>query len=523
MNTLPSPRPLVVAILDGWGVSTQKEGNAILAAKTPTLDMLAQHYPLATITAAGAEVGLPWGEVGNSETGHRNIGAGRVAYQIRQAIDREIENGNFFKNEVLLSALQHAEQHKSRLHLMGLIGPGGVHAHSSHLFALLKLLQQHHFSQPVFLHLFTDGRDTGPKMGLAHVEEIEDKLRELGMGRVASVTGRLYAMDRNENWERTQATYDMLRGTYAMTTAPSAWEAIRQAYVQEVLDEKISPTAITRGGSPLGSMQDGDAVIFFNFRPDRARQLTKMFTEQAKDTIKLVTFVEYDHTLGVPAAFHEEAVEQPLAKVLADGGLQQLHISETEKYAHVTYYLNVGREEPFAGEEHVLIKSSNTPDFASIPHMEAGVITRRMVQELQAGKFDVYFINYANADMVGHTGNFEAAVEACSFLDQCLGQLWTALEAAHGALIVTADHGNAEDMMDPASKTATTDHSSNPVPFYYAHPQLKRTVAKSAAELNQIFSTPIGVLADVAPTILEILNLPKPAEMTGVSLLNSLQ
>lgn len=517
---------MVIAILDGWGVSTQTEGNAILAARTPTLDSLAQYYPLATITAAGAEVGLPWGEVGNSETGHRNIGAGRVAYQIRQAIDREISSGAFFKNEVLLSAVQHAEQHKSRLHLMGLIGPGGVHAHSSHLFALLQLLQQQHFAQPVFLHLFTDGRDTGPKMALAYVEEIEEKLTEIGIGRVASITGRLYAMDRNENRERTKATYDMLRGTYAMTTAPSAWEAVRQAYVQEVLDEKIAPTAITRGGGPLGPMQDGDAVIFFNFRPDRARQLAKMFTrqsgEQVEPDIKLVTFVEYDQTLGVPAAFKEEAVEQPLAKVIADASLKQLHISETEKYAHVTYYLNVGREQPFAGEEHVLIKSSNTHDFASIPHMEAETITSHMVQELQAGKFDVYFINYANADMVGHTGNFAAAVEACSFLDICLGQLWTAVEAAQGALIVTADHGNAEDMMDPASKTATTDHSSNPVPFYYVHPRLKRTAAKSASELNQIFTTPIGVLADVAPTILEILNLPKPVEMTGVSLLNSL-
>lgn len=512
----------MVAILDGWGVSTQKEGNAILAATTPTLDMLAQYYPLATITAAGVEVGLPWGEVGNSETGHRNIGAGRVAYQIRQAIDREIASGSFFKNEVLLSALRYVEQNKSRLHLMGLIGPGGVHAHSSHLFALLQLLQQQHFSQPVFLHLFTDGRDTDPKMALGHVEEIEEKLREIGFGHVASVTGRLYAMDRNENWERTKATYALLRGTYAMTTAPSAWEAVRQAYVQEVLDEKIAPTAITRGGAPLGPMQDGDAVIFFNFRPDRARQLTKMFKEQAGEKIKLVTFVEYEQTLRVPAAFHEEMVEQPLAKVLADASLTQLHISETEKYAHVTYYLNVGREQPFPGEEHVLIKSSNTQDFSSIPHMEAGAITSRMVQELQAGKFDVYFINYANADMVGHTGNFAAAVEACSFLDVCLGQLWTAVEAARGALLITADHGNAEDMIDPASKTVTTDHSSNPVPFYYAHPKLKRTVAKSAAELHQIFTTPIGVLADVAPTILEILSLPKPAEMTGVSLLNSL-
>lgn len=523
MNTLPRPRPLVVVILDGWGINRQSEGNAIMAAKTPTLDMFARHYPLAALTAAGTEVGLPWGEMGNSETGHRNIGAGRVVYQIRQAIDQEVERGGFFTNEALRSALSHAEQNKSRLHLMGLIGPGGVHAHSSHLWALLQLVQQQSFVQPVYLHLFTDGRDAPPQTALGHVEEVEEQLRQKGFGRVASVTGRLYAMDRNENWERTKLTFDMLLGRGRTTSAPSAWEAVRQSYAQNVLDEKILPTVITRGGEALGPIQAGDAVIFFNFRPDRARQLTRMLAEQAPPNVRLVTFVEYDKTLGVPAAFQEEVMDQPLAKVIADANLKQLHMAETEKYAHITYYLNVGREQPFDHEEHVLIKSSNTQDFALIPHMEAGTITKRVIQELQRGRFDVYFINYANADMVGHTGNLAAAVEACSFLDVCLGQLWEAMRATGGALLVTADHGNAEDMVDPATKTATTDHSSNSVPFYYVHPQLQRTVAKSAAELDKILTTPIGVLADVAPTILEILKLPKPAEMTGVSLLNSLQ
>lgn len=506
------PRPLVTVILDGWGISFIPEGNAIESASTPTMDRFAAVYPAAALTAAGEEVGLPWGEVGNSETGHKNIGAGSVQYQTLEAINHTIAGREFFSNPVLLAACQQVRAHRSRLHLMGLTSPGGVHAHMNHLFALLELCKRENIREEVFIHMFTDGRDTPPKAALAYLSQLEEKIGKFGVGRIASVTGRFYAMDRNKNWERTQATYDMLTGGPRGSGAPTARQAIENAYVRNILDEMIPPTAITRGGAPVAEIQDNDAVLFFNFRPDRARQLTQLFRQRQQ--IQVITFFEL---------FQEQPADQPLARILSDVGLTQLHIAETEKYAHITYYLNVGHERPFPGEEHRLIESGATKNFADKPEMAAGEITNRAITEIQQGKFDVFFINYANADMVGHTGNFEAAVKACSFVDKCLTRLHKAVQPAGGAILVTADHGNAEEMINVQTKEVSTDHTANPVPFYYINERLRRTTPKSESEVRDILVSPIGVLADVAPTILEILELKKPPQMTGVSLLNSLR
>lgn len=530
--TFPSPpRPLVVTILDGWGISLTKEGNAILASSTPNMDMFASHYPTASLVAAGLEVGLPWGEMGNSETGHRNIGAGEVQYQVLPQIDKALSDKTFFSNQVLLNALEHAKINNSQLHLLGLFSPGGVHSHMNHLFALLELCAKQKLQQPVFIHLFTDGRDSPPQSALTYLLQLEETIGRWSVGKVATITGRFYAMDRNENWERTKATYELLIGKSRVAGAPSARSALESSYQQGVFDEVIVPTAITRGGEAMGAMQDNDSIIFFNFRPDRARQLTRAFIDPASvgfdvkplKNILFTTMASFDQTFPVPVAFPEEKLAYPLARVIADAGLQQFHIAETEKYAHITYYLNVGNEQPFPGETQVLIKSSSTADFANVPRMAAEEITNRVVHEIEQGLYDVYFINFANADMVGHTGNFGAAKEACAFVDECLGKIHTAVQTAGGALIITADHGNAEEMINGETGAVETDHTTNPVPFHYVIEHLKRTTPKSEKEVQEILSSPIGVLADVAPTILEILKLQKPSTMGGVSLLSSLR
>ncbi len=527
----PVPRPLLVVILDGWGLSFLTEGNAIRAAHTPIMDNFAHFYPTAALGAASIEVGLPWGEVGNSETGHRNIGAGRVEYQSLPLIDKTIADGTFFTNQVLLDAINHAKKNKSNLHLLGLLSPGGVHSHMNHLFALLRLCSEQHLRDNVYIHLFTDGRDTPPQSALPYLAQLEQIMGKYGTGKIASVTGRFYAMDRNANWDRTQMAYNMLVGKQRSAGASNARQAVEAAYAQNISDEMMLPTAITRGGEGMGSIQNNDSVIFFNFRPDRARQLTKAFvapdqvdfSTEPFQNLLFTTLTQYDPLLPAPAAYIDEKADYPLARVISEAGLTQFHIAETEKYAHVTYYLNVGEEKPFPGEEHVLIPSSAVKSFATEPRMQAEQITDRVIHEIEQGLHDVYFINYANADMVGHTGDFAATVVACQFIDSCLTRLFEAATKVGGGMIVTADHGNAEEKIHPQTGAVETDHTSNPVPFHVAIPQLGRTTPKTAEEVAKILAAPIGVLADVAPTILDILNIPQPEQMTGVSLLNSLQ
>lgn len=531
MNTLAKPKPLLVVILDGWGVRLNTEGNAIAAAATPVMDDFAKHYPMAVVQASGLEVGLPHGVAGNSETGHRNIGAGRVEYQMMAHIDRTIEDGTFFDSEALNAAIDHAKQNKSNLHLMGLVSTGGVHSHINHLITLLKMLNNRKFEDRVYIHMFTDGRDTPPKSAGGFLQQVESAIGKYGLGKIASVTGRFYAMDRNRNWDRTKATFDMLTGGIRPPGASTPSEALQNAYNQGLDDEAILPTAITRGGGPVADVRANDAIIFFNFRPDRARQLTQAFTNpeqvgwEAKPpgNLFVTTMSTYDPDLSAHPAYAEMKAPNPLAKLISDAALTQLHVAETEKYAHITYYLSVGHEEPFAGEDRVLIKSLSVRNFAEEPAMGAAAITDRVLLEIQRGDYDVYFINFANADMVAHTIDFAATKKACSFVDQSLGRISDVMLAKGGAMVVTSDHGNAEQMIDPETGAASKDHSGNPVPFHYIRGDLKRSVGRSKNEIDEILAAPVGVLADVAPTVLDILRLEIPNTMTGVSLLGSLR
>ncbi len=525
------PKPLVVIILDGWGISLMRKGNAIFAANTPTMDTYARTYPTAAISASGIEVGLPWGEVGNSETGHRNIGAGQVQYQVLPKIDKAIADRSFFTNPAFLNAVAHVTEYNSNLHLLGLASPGGVHAHINHLIALLEFAASQNMHERVYIHLITDGRDTPPQGAAGYLKAIEDAIGKYGVGKIASVTGRFYAMDRNKNWDRTQAAYEMLTGGPRKSGAPSATSAVAQSYQKQVFDERVVPTVITRGGEPTAVIKDNDAVIFFNYRPDRARQLTEAlvqpetvgFPAKKINNLYFASMTQYDPAIPTPFAFLEDVAEFPLARVLSDAGLKQLHIAETEKYAHVTYYLNVGNETPYPGQENVLIPSSNVSSFADEPHMQAGLIADRVVEEIAKGAHDVYFINFANADMVGHTGDFDATIEACSFVDTCITKIHNAVFAAGGTLMVTADHGNAEEKISPSTGQVETDHTTNPVPLHIVSARLQRSTPKSDQEMVSILTTPIGVLADIAPTILDVLKIEKPPSMTGVSLIASLR
>lgn len=523
----PRPKPLVVIILDGWGISLLKKGNAIHAADTSAMDTYAATYPTAAVSAAGIEVGLPVHEVGNSETGHRNIGAGKVQYQVLPKVDKAIVDGSFFTNSVFLDAIAHAKKNNSSIHLMGLASDGGVHAQVNHLIALIETCAKQGMKDNVYIHIFTDGRDVSPKSAAMYVKLIENACQKFSTGRIASVTGRFYAMDRNENWDRTEMTYNVLTGGERKAGAPTATDAIAQSYAQDVFDEKIPPTAITSGGKNIATIQDNDAVIFCNYRPDRARQITQAFVqpEQVKFSARKMqnlffgTMAQYDATIPAPFAFTEDIAEVPLARVLSEAGLTQFHIAETEKYAHVTYYLNVGNETAYKGEDRLLIKSSNVNSFADEPNMKAGEITDTVVQEIERGAYDVYFINFANADMVGHTGDFNATVIACSFVDECIARIHNAAFAVGGVLLITADHGNAEDKIDIETGEPKTDHTRNPVPLHLVAPALQRISPKSNDEIASILTSPAGVLADIAPTILDILHIAKPPTMTGVSLL----
>lgn len=531
MPPLPRPRPFVLAILDGWGVSFLKKGNAIAEAATPNMDSFLRYYPSATIQAAGMEVGLPWGEVGNSETGHRNIGAGNVQYQVLPLVDNAIAKGDFFMNPTIAGSIEHAKKNKSALHILALVSPGGVHGHMNHLFAYLDLCKRVGLTEKVYIHMIADGRDSPPQSALTYLKTLENTIGHYGVGIIASVTGRFYAMDRNRNWERTQATYDMLTGGPRKGGAANATQAIEQAYKNGITDEMIPPTAITRGGGPIATIEANDSVMFLNFRSDRARQITRAFvTPQEVDfptkkipNLLFSTLSQYSPEIPAPYAFVETPAEYPMARIVSEAGLTQIHIAETEKYAHITYYINVGHENPYPGEEHALIPSSKVANFSNEPEMSAQGITDKAVEEIERGAFDVYFLNFANADMVAHTGDFEATKRACAFIDTCLGRIAQATHAQGGALLITADHGNAEEMVNPETGEPTKDHTSNAIPLHYVHPSLQRTTPKSDKEIEEILSFPIGVLADVAPTVLEALQLSKPAQMTGLSLLGSLR
>jgi 2,3-bisphosphoglycerate-independent phosphoglycerate mutase len=504
------PKPVVLTILDGWGHRAETQDNAIALARKPTYDELVRKFPSTLVHTSGPYVGLPEGQMGNSEVGHLNMGAGRIIYMDITRIDLAIQSGELFKNELLLKAMERGR--RNQLHLMGLVSDGGVHSQLAHLFALLEMAQRNGVTR-LFLHAFMDGRDTPPQSGQGYLKQVEERLAQFGVGQIASVSGRYHAMDRDNRWPRTEKAYRALVHGEAAHSHTDAVAAVQESYKREVTDEFIEPIVLVdRDGQPRGRIRDNDAVVFFNFRADRARQMTRALTEpgfsqfadpaRPKDLF-YVSMTRYDKTFTwVPYVFGPEQPENILAQVFAREGLRNLRTAETEKYAHVTYFFNGGVEKPYEGEERVLVPSPKVPTYDLQPEMSASGIADEIVKAVRGGAFDVIVVNFANADMVGHSGKLEPTIRAVEAVDACLGRIYQALGERGGAWLITADHGNAE-MMRNTDGTPHTYHTTNPVPFVLITPD-------GSARLRAD-----GALQDVAPTLLGLLGLPQPAEMKG--------
>jgi 2,3-bisphosphoglycerate-independent phosphoglycerate mutase len=503
-----SKKPLVLTILDGWGFSSATEGNAIAAARKPTYDSLLREYPNTLINTSGRYVGLPEGQMGNSEVGHLNIGAGRIIYMDVTRIDKMIASGDFLKNPILLESMRHARTH--RLHLMGLCSDGGVHSLLTHLYALLKMAKQQQVEQ-VFVHCFMDGRDTPPESGAGFLDQVEKELRQIGVGKIATVSGRYYAMDRDQRWDRVERAFGaMVLGNGTKSDDPVA--AAKRSYEHGVTDEFIEPvTIVDASKQPVGLIRDDDACIFFNYRADRGREMTMALTDPtlekpsrslAPKNLHFTTMTEYDRTFHVPFVLPREHPNNILADVMARLNWKNLRVAETEKYAHVTYFFNGGREEPYPGESRELVPSPKVATYDLKPEMNAAGITEVVVKAIEQRTFDVIVMNYANADMVGHSGKMAPTVKAVEAVDAGLGQIYAALRRSGGSWIITADHGNAEMMIDPVTKGPHTYHTTNPVPFIL--------VNETGARLRSG-----GALQDISPTVLSFLDENQPKEMTG--------
>ena len=505
-------KPIVLVILDGFGHSDDKEGNAIASAHKPTWDRLWDKYPHTLIRGSGAEVGLPADQMGNSEVGHLNLGAGRVVYQEYTRVSRSIKTGSFFSNDTLVEAAEVAKKNNKAIHILGLLSPGGVHSHEEHIHAMCQLAVQNGVEN-VYLHAFLDGRDTAPKSAKNSIEAMETKFAEFGGGRFASIIGRYFAMDRDHRWPRIQSAYDLITAGKSEYQAESAEAALEKAYAREETDEFVKATAIVPEGQKPVIVEDGDVVVFMNYRSDRARQITRPFIEHDFDAFerelkpKLGSFVsltEYHSAYDIPVAYPAERLTNVFGDYISQLGLHQLRIAETEKYAHVTFFFNGGREEPFEFEERILVPSPNVATYDQQPEMNAIKLTDNMVEAIEGGKYDVIICNYANPDMVGHSGNFDAAVKAIETIDDCLSRLIDSIEKTDGEMLITADHGNAEMMFNKETGQPHTAHTTNPVPFIY--------VGREASMENH------GALSDVAPTMLYLMGIEQPNEMTGRSL-----
>jgi len=505
--------PLVLVVLDGWGLRPEKSHNAVELANTPVYDELRERFPHASLVASGEAVGLPAEQMGNSEVGHMNLGAGRVVYQDISRIDDAIRDGTFAANENLTAAIRRCKDHHS-LHLIGLVSDGGVHSHQRHLVALIERAAALDVDK-VFVHALTDGRDTPPNAGLEFLAALERTMELLGVGRIASVCGRYFAMDRDQRWPRIKRAYDAIVSGKARS-ARSATDLLTSSYAQGIADEFVEPASIVDSSNhQIGRMEDGDSVIFFNFRADRARQLTravasedfKEFSRGRYPHLHCTTLTEYDATFGLPVIFSPKKFSNNLAEVLASHNVTNLRLAETEKYAHVTYFFNTGEERPYAGEDRLLVPSPQVPTYDLQPEMSAQSITNQLVQNIEARRHRVIICNFANADMVGHTGKLDATIEAVSTLDDCLGQIVTAVQAAGGTVVMTADHGNAELLWDQERQCPHTAHTTNTVPLL-----LVESAERREWKLRN------GSLRDVAPTLLALLDIEPSAEMTGEDL-----
>ncbi len=503
------PKPLILIILDGWGYRAEREANAIALARTPNYDQLLREYPWTLVHTSGERVGLPDGLMGNSEVGHLNIGAGRIVYQEITRIDASILRGEFFRHPLLLELMGHGRE--ARLHFLGLLSDGGVHSHQDHLYALLRMARENGVRE-AFIHAFLDGRDTPPTHGVEYLAALQQKIQEVGVGKMATVMGRYYAMDRDNRWDRTEKAYNaIVNGEGLKSIDPIS--AVRESYGRNVTDEFMVPVVITQtSGEPTGTLRSGDAVMCFNFRADRARQITRALTQPDLDRFARRAFPEklhylcmtrYDKTLPLPYVFPPQELSHILASVFSDLKLRNLRVAETEKYAHVTYFFNGGVEKPYPGEDRILIPSPRVATYDLKPEMSAAGVMQTVVKAVTEGSRDVLVVNFANADMVGHSGKLDAAIQAVEAVDACLGEIYKAVRARGGAMIVTADHGNAELMVDPETGGPHTAHTTNPVPLILI------------AEQRPLRLREGGALADIAPTLLGMMDIPMPAEMNG--------
>ena len=501
-------------ILDGYGLNPRQDANAVFEAKTPVMDRLMAECPFVPGNASGMAVGLPEGQMGNSEVGHLNMGAGRIVYQELTRITKEIQDGTFFENEGLLAAVENCKKNDSTLHMYGLVSNGGVHSHNTHIYGLLELAKRQGLDK-VVVHCFLDGRDTPPASGADFVQELCDKMQEIGVGKVGVISGRYYAMDRDNRWDRVEKAYRALTlGEGVEGTDPV--QAIRDSYAQGVNDEFVLPTVMMENGKPVATIQDKDSVIFFNFRPDRAREITRAFCADEFDgfdrgerkDVTYVCFTQYDVTIpNKIVAFNKISLTNTFGEYLAANGKTQARIAETEKYAHVTFFFNGGVEEPNEGEDRILVKSPKVATYDLQPEMSAPAVGDKLVEAIESGKYDVIITNFANPDMVGHTGVEEAAIKAVEAVDECVGRAVEALEKADGVMFICADHGNAEQLLDYETGAPFTAHTTNPVPFILVNDKQGRKLREG------------GCLADIIPTLIELMGMEQPKEMTGKSLL----
>ncbi|MDD3172695.1 MAG: 2,3-bisphosphoglycerate-independent phosphoglycerate mutase [Herbinix sp.] len=509
-----SKKPTVLMILDGYGLNDKKEANAIAEANTPELNKVMAEYPFVKGYASGMAVGLPEGQMGNSEVGHINMGAGRIVYQELTRITKEIKDGIFFENAALLSAIDNCKRHGSDLHLFGLLSDGGVHSHNTHLYALLQLAKKHDLKN-VYVHAFLDGRDTPPASGKGFVEELCEQMQIIGVGKIASVMGRYYVMDRDNRWDRVEKAYNAMAFGKG-ETAESGILAVQNSYDLEKYDEFVLPTVVLENGKPVATIKDKDSVIFFNFRPDRAREITRVFCDdeftgfhrEERLELTYVCFSEYDITIpNKIVAFHKVSINHTFGQFLAEHHKTQLRLAETEKYAHVTFFFNAGVEVPNEGEERILVNSPKVATYDLQPEMSAFQVADKLVEAIKSQKYDVIIVNFANPDMVGHTGIEGAAIKAIEAVDKCVGMAVDALLSVDGQMFICADHGNAEQLVDYTTNEPFTAHTTNPVPFILVNYDKDYTLAEG------------GCLADIIPTMIEMMHMVKPDEMTGKSLL----
>ena len=508
-------KPTVLMILDGYGLNERKDGNAVAQAKTPVMDKLMAQCPFVKGNASGMAVGLPDGQMGNSEVGHLNMGAGRIVYQELTRITKEIQDGTFFENPALLEAVENCKKNDSALHMFGLLSDGGVHSHNTHLYGLLELARKNGLSK-VYVHCFLDGRDTPPASGKSYAEALEQEMEKIGTGRIASVMGRYYAMDRDNNYDRVKLAYDALTKGEGLT-ADGGPVGIQASYDREETDEFVKPTVVVKDGAPVATIQDKDSVIFFNFRPDRAREITRAFCDDdfkgfergKRLDLTYVCFSDYDPTIpNKKVAFHKISVTNTFGEWLAERNMKQARIAETEKYAHVTFFFNGGVEKPNEGESRILVNSpKDVATYDLKPQMSAYEVCDRLVEAITSGEYDVIIINFANPDMVGHTGVEEAAIKAVEAVDECVGRAVEAIKKADGQMFICADHGNAEQLVDYESGAPFTAHTTNPVPFILVNADPAYTLREG------------GCLADIVPTLIQLMGMEQPKEMTGKSLL----